>query len=79
MQTKQLAYSVADACRLAGIGKTTLYGAIKRGELTSRKVGRRTLIPAQALADWIENLPAGQNVSSEDQNGAAPDNGGCRE
>jgi excisionase family DNA binding protein len=53
-----LAYRVGDACRILGIGRTTLYAAIKRGEIKSQKVGRRTLIPAEALKLWLNSRPA---------------------
>jgi excisionase family DNA binding protein len=52
-----LAYGIIQACRLTGVGRTKLYAAIKRRELIARKVGRRTVITAQALSDWIESLP----------------------
>jgi len=44
-----LLYSVADAARLLGIGKSTLWGMISRGEIGTRKIGRRTLILRQTL------------------------------
>jgi len=44
-----LLYSVADAARLLGIGKSTLWGMIARGEISTRKIGRRTLIRRQTL------------------------------
>ncbi len=45
----QLAYSVAEAARVTGLGKTTLYGLIGEGKLPSRKIGRRRLIAAADL------------------------------
>ena len=69
MQTKELAYSISDACKLSSVGRTTLYGAIKRGDLTTRKIGRRTLVPADALAAWLENLPINQRARSQHQVG----------
>jgi excisionase family DNA binding protein len=44
-----LLHSVADAARLLGIGKSTLWGMISRGEIGTRKIGRRTLIRRQTL------------------------------
>jgi excisionase family DNA binding protein len=52
-----LAYSIADACKLLGVGRTTLYAAIKRGELKCRKVGRRTVITGDAMKSWLSGLP----------------------
>lgn len=54
-----LAYSIADACALLSLGRTTIFAAIARGELKSKKVGRRTLIAAQDLKAWLDSCPAG--------------------
>lgn len=49
-----LAYSVADACRVSSICKSNLYNLIRAGRLETRKLGRRTLIPAASLRRLIE-------------------------
>lgn len=54
IQPQPLAYSVADACKVSSIGKTRLYALIAEGRLQSRKVGKRTLIPAASLRALIE-------------------------
>jgi putative DNA methylase len=41
---EQLALTVAEACAAARIGRTTLYEAIKNGDLVAAKYGRKTLI-----------------------------------
>ena len=48
-----LAYSIADACRVSSIGKTRLYQLINEGKLEARKIGKRTLIPAESLRRLI--------------------------
>jgi excisionase family DNA binding protein len=53
--SKPLAYSIADACKVSSIGRTNLYALIKAGKLDSRKVGKRTLIPAASLQRLIES------------------------
>jgi excisionase family DNA binding protein len=57
MENLPLAYSIAEACVVSSIGRTTLYAAIKSGELQARKVGRRTLITAPALISWLNSRP----------------------
>lgn len=49
-----LAYSVAEACRVSSIGKTSLYALIAEGRLEVRKIGKRTLIPAASLRALID-------------------------
>lgn len=42
-----------EAARIAGIGRTTLYGAIASGGLKSIKIGKRRLIAVEALRAWL--------------------------
>ena len=44
-----IAYSIKDACHVSSIGKTRIYDLIAKGKLESRKIGKRTLIPADSL------------------------------
>lgn len=53
-QGAPLAYSVKEACRVSSIGRTALYAHIAAGRLEARKLGRRTLIPAESLHKLLE-------------------------
>jgi excisionase family DNA binding protein len=69
----QLSYSVLEACEAARIGRTNLYEAIRTGELRAVKHGKRTLILADDLRSWLENLPAVKpNRASSHGNDKAP-------
>ena len=48
-----LAVSPAEAGRLAGIGRTTIYQAISSGDLKSLKIGARRLVAVEALREWL--------------------------
>jgi excisionase family DNA binding protein len=77
MEKIPLAYSVAQACVVSSIGRTTLYTAIKSGELQTRKVGRRTLITAHDLNSWLNSRPTG-TVGTTNRSTYATSNSGGR-
>jgi excisionase family DNA binding protein len=56
-ETNRLAYSVAETARLAGLGRDTVYQAIREGQLIARKCGRRTLINHADLEAFLRSLP----------------------
>jgi excisionase family DNA binding protein len=51
------AYSVNEVCALTGLGRDTVYANIRLGKLVARKVGRRTIITADDVRDFLESLP----------------------
>jgi excisionase family DNA binding protein len=53
----RVAYSVAEAAVLSGVGRDQVYSAIRDGSLQARKWGRRTIIPAEALRRFLTDLP----------------------
>jgi excisionase family DNA binding protein len=54
----KVAYSVGEACDLLSIGRSSLYAAVKCGELKPVKLGRRTLLLADDLAAFLRRLGA---------------------
>jgi excisionase family DNA binding protein len=44
-----LAYSTTEAARLLGIGRTSLYGLLRSGQLRGVHLGRRLVIPRDEL------------------------------
>lgn len=48
-----IAVSPDEAARLAGVGRTTLYAALAKGDLKSIKIGTRRLIKVAAIHDWL--------------------------
>jgi excisionase family DNA binding protein len=49
--------SVAEACAIAGIGRTKLYEAIAEGSLRARKYGKRCIILRDDLRTFLTGLP----------------------
>ena len=52
-----LAFSIAEVVDLTGIARTTLYAAIRDGDLRARKYRRRTIILASDLDEFLAVLP----------------------
>ena len=49
------AVTVPEAARLLGVGRTAAYEAARRGELPTRRLGRRLLVPVPALLAWLSS------------------------
>jgi excisionase family DNA binding protein len=58
MEQKVLAHTIKEASRISGLGRTTLYAALKSGALAARKCGRRTVILAADLQAFLQKLPS---------------------
>ena len=56
-----LAYSIAEASEVSRIGRTSIYEAINSRDLIARKNGRRTVILADDLHRWLQNLPLAES------------------
>jgi excisionase family DNA binding protein len=54
----RLAFTVSEAAQTSSIGRTAIFEAIRSGKLVARKYGRRTLIAADDLKAFLNNLPS---------------------
>lgn len=55
-----IAVTIPDAVKVTGMSRSALYEAMKRGDLTARKAGRRTLISFADLEAYLASLPTYQ-------------------
>jgi hypothetical protein len=51
------AYRIPDVCAATGLGRTSVYSAIKSGALIARRYGRCTIVLAEDLGTFLNNLP----------------------
>ena len=51
------AFSVDQACAVAGVGKTKFYEIVAAGTLKTRRLGRRRLVLRRDLQLFLETLP----------------------
>lgn len=50
---KRLGYSLEEFAAAIGIGRTLVYQAAQRGEIPTRRIGRRLIVPVAALDAWF--------------------------
>jgi excisionase family DNA binding protein len=51
----KLAYSLEETAALLGVHPNTVKKYVKSGELPSRRLGDRWLVPADGLRDWLRS------------------------
>ncbi len=56
---EKLGFTIPEAAALSSLGQTSIYKAIREGQLRTRKYGTRTIIMRADLASFLENLPNG--------------------
>lgn len=52
-----ISITIPDAVRATGRSRTSIYEALKSGELSAKKAGRRTLISYSSLKNYLDKLP----------------------
>ena len=67
----KLSLTVAEACALSGLSRSTMYRLFAEGALVPRKVGRRTLVIFAELENCLRSLPKAPKLAGRDgRNGA---------
>jgi excisionase family DNA binding protein len=56
------AYTPDEICEVAPIGRTTTFKEIASGRLKAHKIGRRTVILAEDLDEYLRTLPAAEST-----------------
>ncbi|WP_084807702.1 helix-turn-helix domain-containing protein [Bradyrhizobium sp. NAS80.1] len=59
-----LAFTIAEACQVARVGRSNLSAAIHSGALRARKLGVKTLILRDDLRVWLETFPLASSSDS---------------
>ena len=54
--TKTITVTIPQACKLTGLGRSTIYRLFESGQLQRLKAGSRTLIRVDDLEAYIESL-----------------------
>lgn len=49
----RLTVSVEEAAQLLGLGRSAAYEAARRGQLPTRRLGRRIVVPVPLLLEWL--------------------------
>lgn len=57
-ETKRLAYTMADFCRVLGIGRTSAWMMLRNGHVNGIKLAGRVLIPATEVERLLAEAPS---------------------
>ena len=49
----RLTLSIDEVTSVLGLGRTAAYEAARRGDIPSRRLGRRVIVPVTAFLDWL--------------------------
>lgn len=56
----RLLLTVEEAAQSLGIGRTTMYGLIKAGHISSVRIGQLRRVPANAVTAYVDQLTSQQ-------------------
>lgn len=67
---KHLTLTPIEAAHLLRIGRTKMYALLRQNVIPSVRLGRKILIPTQALTEWLQQQASDSSQSEEgDANG----------
>jgi len=49
----RITLTIEEAAGVLGLGRTAAYEAARRGEIPTRRLGRRLIVPVPALLAWL--------------------------
>lgn len=52
-----IAYTVTELAKATGISTSSIYAAIRAGELKARFVGRKSVVEVEVAQAWVRSLP----------------------
>ena len=58
---EKLVYTVEEAGALLGLGRSGAYDAVRRGDLPTIRIGRRILVPKEALERMLGGVSPASN------------------
>lgn len=51
----RITLTIEETACLLGLGRTATYEAARRGQIPSRRLGRRVVVPVPALLEWLSS------------------------
>jgi len=51
----RITLTIEETASLLGLGRTATYEAARRGQIPSRRLGRRLVVPVPALLEWLSS------------------------
>ena len=51
----RITLTIEETASLLGLGRTATYEAARRGQIPSRRLGRRVVVPVPALLEWLRS------------------------
>ena len=54
--TERLLYTINDAAKVLGVGRTKFYELLDAGHIATVTIGRRRLVPAEDLVAYVDRL-----------------------